>query len=545
MGHWSIHSTLRTNYSASTIQTPNATAHHRIIIFKMAPSVEALEQYLRDGVRAIVSEGGWEQVTVNNVRQHVANKAGLEPGFFKTDDWEARSKKVIKGCVAQLLAEEDENPTSPAAPKTEPKNGVKRQSSEESSPVPKRQKKASRPLASKKTKSKKEESESELSDLGDLSEDEKPSKATAKKVAKKDDSDSDLSELSLSEDEPKPKPKKSAPRRKAKKEDTESELSDLGDSEEEPPKKAKTKAKAKAKAKAPKKSAPRRKSKNGVKKDEEASDLEDSPADKKRKRATSTKKRNVKQAKVESGSEDDLVDEKEEQTKDEIKSDVDVDADTKAEPSPQVNATRDLKAEESDEETKPKNPVDEDTKAAKVDDSDSSLSSVLDEPPPKKRKSKEPKGASKPKQTKEVSGDDAEIKKLQGHLVKCGIRKIWGIELKKYGDDSKGKIRHLRGMLREAGIDGRFSEAKAKEIKERRELMADLEAVTEMDRNWGVAGRASRSKAAKKSMKEETDDEDAGNEVKNDDDDDGAKANTRVSKRMADLAFLGDDSESD
>ena len=65
---------------------------------------------------------------------------------------------------AQLLAEEEEKPTSPpsARVKTEPKNGVKRHSSDEPSPAAKRQKKL--PTSSKKAKSKKEESESELSE---------------------------------------------------------------------------------------------------------------------------------------------------------------------------------------------------------------------------------------------------------------------------------------------------------------------------------------------------------------------------------------------
>ncbi|KAI1770977.1 hypothetical protein F4818DRAFT_430780 [Hypoxylon cercidicola] len=507
----------------------------------MAPSVDALEKDLRNGVRAVVAEGGWDTVTVNTVRNHVEKKRGLKKGFFKTDDWEARSKKIIKEFVAQLLAEEEEKPSSPPAAtlKTEPKNGVKRHSSDEPSPAPKRQKKASRATSSKEVKSKKEQSESELSDLNDLSEfEQSPKKAAVKKATRKSDSDSDLSDLSLSEDEPqkaKAKPKKSASRRKSKKEETESELSDLGDSEEEP----------KKKAKAPKKAASRRKSKNGVKGDEEeASDLGDSSADKKRKRTTSTKKQSIKRAKVESDSEDDLIDKKEEAAKDEAESDVDVniDANTTAKSSPEATATHALKTEELNEDAKPKDSVDEDTKVAKADDSDSELSSVLDEPPPK-RKSKEPKGASKPKKTKELSGDETEIKKLQAQLVKCGIRKIWGFELKKYGDDNKGKIRHLKEMLREAGIEGRFSEAKAKEVKERRELMADLEAVTEMNRNWGRGGgrgRASRSEVVKKPLKGESDED-----VANEDDEDEVKANPRVSKRMADLAFLGDDSESD
>lgn len=70
----------------------------------MAPSVEALEKDLRNGVRAVVAEGGWEDVTVNNVRQHVEKKGGLKKGFFKTDDWEARSKKVIKEYVVRAHA---------------------------------------------------------------------------------------------------------------------------------------------------------------------------------------------------------------------------------------------------------------------------------------------------------------------------------------------------------------------------------------------------------------------------------------------------------
>ncbi|KAG4217075.1 hypothetical protein PC116_g34444, partial [Phytophthora cactorum] len=171
----------------------------------------------------------------------------------------------------------------------------------------------------------------------------------------------------------------------------------------------------------------------------------------------------------------------------------------------------------------------------------------IDDPPPKKRKPRELKGAPKPKQAKELSVDETEIKKLQGQLVKCGIRKIWGIELKKYGDDSKAKIRHLKGMLRDVGIEGRFSEAKAKEIKEKRELMADLEAVTEMNRNWGTGtgGRASRSKVTKKTLKEESEDEDYVKDEEDEGDKEEVKGNPRVSKRMADLAFLGSDSESD
>ncbi|KAI8962386.1 hypothetical protein F5Y11DRAFT_322855 [Daldinia sp. FL1419] len=496
----------------------------------MAPTVEALEKDLRDGVRAIVAESGWDQVTVNNVRQYVEDEGGLEQGFFKAPEWEARSKKIIKEFVAQLLAEEDEAPSSPANVKPETKNGIKRQSSEEPSPAPKRQRKASRAAPPKKANAKKEESESELSELGDQSDfEEQSKKASKQKAAKKEDSDSELSDLDSPENEPKKsRPQKSVPRRGPKKEETESELSELSDSDNEP-----------KKSKVTKKAAPRRKSRKITKKDE-ASDLEDSAAGKKRKRAVPVKKQNAKRPKAESDDED---------TKDEAGSAID----EKPEPQSEVNAKVESKTEDSDKDTKLELSDDKDNKNIKeagAEDSGSELSSVIDDPPPKKRKAREPKVASKPKQVKELSVDEAEIKKLQGQLVKCGVRKIWGIELKKYGDDSRAKIRHLKGMLQDVGIEGRFSEAKAKEIKEKRELMADLEAVTEMNRNWGsgAGGRASRSKATKKALKEEPDDEkDTKDEEGEDgeDDEEEVKGNSRVSKRMADLAFLGSDSESD
>lgn len=206
---------------------------------------------------------------------------------------------------------------------------------------------------------------------------------------------------------------------------------------------------------------------------------------------------------------------------------------------------------------------------------ESSESEVIDEPPKRKRKSKEApaaKGRSKPKgggakPAAEISADEAEIKRLQGQLVKCGVRKIWPFELKQYGDDCRAKIRHLKTMLKDIGMDGRFSEARAKEIKERRELLADLEAVTEMDNYWGAGGgRSSRSRAAKPKkppakVLSDSDDEDndkgdgasgsdgaENDDEEDDDEDDGgvAKARARGSaKYRADMAFLGDESESD
>ena len=75
-----------------------------------------------------------------------------------------------------------------------------------------------------------------------------------------------------------------------------------------------------------------------------------------------------------------------------------------------------------------------------------------------------------------------------------GIRKVWGKYLKPY-ETPKAKIKHLREMLVEAGMTGRFSQEKAKQIRDQRELAADLEAVTEGNKAWGK--RKSRADDAK------------------------------------------------
>ena len=127
-------------------------------------------------------------------------------------------------------------------------------------------------------------------------------------------------------------------------------------------------------------------------------------------------------------------------------------------------------------------------------ESESELSDVLDEDPKPKVKrrsteSEKPKPkkaaaskASKPEQP--VDPDAEEIKRLQGWLVKCGIRKMWWKELQPY-DTQQAKIRHLKSMLSDAGMSGRYSNEKANQIKEERELKADLEAVQAGNKQWG------------------------------------------------------------
>lgn len=222
------------------------------------------------------------------------------------------------------------------------------------------------------------------------------------------------------------------------------------------------------------------------------------------------------------------------------------------------------------------------SKAEKLED-ESEMSDVLDETPKPKRhrKSKSEMAASKDKpksapssstkpKTKakaktasaDVTPQEAEIKTLQSQLVKCGIKKAWGIYLKQFGDDSKAKIKHLKEMLKDAGITGRFSNERAAEVKEARELAADLEAVKEGEEKWGM-GSGRRARSAAQSMKQkhrlgsdEDEDGNDGNDSGDEQDSDAAGKNSRSrsssamaplpsrsARRHPDLAFLGSEDE--
>ncbi|RAR01283.1 hypothetical protein DDE82_006624 [Stemphylium lycopersici] len=204
-------------------------------------------------------------------------------------------------------------------------------------------------------------------------------------------------------------------------------------------------------------------------------------------------------------------------------------------------------AEDSDEEDEPSKPSGPETKDAsepdtKGDVSDSDLSSVIDEEPVKKKRApaargkKEkapPKPKKAPKPKAEEDPDTAEVKRLQGWLVKCGIRKVWSRdpELSKC-DSSKEKIRVLKAWLKDVGMDGKYSVEKAAKIKEQREFAKDLEAIKEGEAAWGKAnevtatGRPSRRAAAKPVpqqkivLEDDSEEEGGGGDEGTDDDDD-------------------------
>ncbi|RAH43683.1 putative transcriptional regulator [Aspergillus brunneoviolaceus CBS 621.78] len=125
--------------------------------------------------------------------------------------------------------------------------------------------------------------------------------------------------------------------------------------------------------------------------------------------------------------------------------------------------------------------------------SESEMSVVLDEEPKpvRKRQKSAETSSRKGKKAAPAKGKDAdqdanqaEIKRLQGWLIKCGIRKMWARELAPFGTP-KAKIKHLKDMLKEAGMEGRYSVEKANRIREERELKADLELVQEGAKRWG------------------------------------------------------------
>jgi hypothetical protein len=219
---------------------------------------------------------------------------------------------------------------------------------------------------------------------------------------------------------------------------------------------------------------------------------------------------------------------------------------------PQTSETLKPDDEKSTSTPKPSDPADE--------DNDSDMSVLIDDPPPKKKggrakKSTSPgtttkkttkKAATTAASSKDLSPDDEEIKRLQSWLIKCGIRKLWHREL---ADDkfptSKAKIAHLKSMLTDAGMTGRFSAEKAKSIKESRELEAELEAARDFEEKFGTGGRGRRAKKNSIVKDQGSDDEEDGDEGEQEDGEkaEGAKrpGGRLLPKGLVDFGDSGDD----
>lgn len=147
---------------------------------------------------------------------------------------------------------------------------------------------------------------------------------------------------------------------------------------------------------------------------------------------------------------------------------------------------------------------------AKSDGEEKPMSS----PPPKKS------GKGK-RESLPVDKDEERIKKLKSLVVACGLRKQWKKEFQDC-PTNKQQIRHLTKILEDLGMTGRMSMAKAKEIKARRDLEAEV--------NELAATRETESSDGSGGEEEDQADQDQAT-----DEGDGKK--TKVAKRKKNRAF--------
>ncbi|KAJ2002837.1 hypothetical protein H4R26_003394 [Coemansia thaxteri] len=71
--------------------------------------------------------------------------------------------------------------------------------------------------------------------------------------------------------------------------------------------------------------------------------------------------------------------------------------------------------------------------------------------------------------------NESTISNLKQYVVKCGLRKVWSKELA--GLDGAQQIQHLKALLEELGMEGRPTLDKCKQIKAKRDLQAELDAI--------------------------------------------------------------------
>nr|XP_031860783.1 uncharacterized protein CI109_003827 [Kwoniella shandongensis]KAA5527855.1 hypothetical protein CI109_003827 [Kwoniella shandongensis] len=158
------------------------------------------------------------------------------------------------------------------------------------------------------------------------------------------------------------------------------------------------------------------------------------------------------------------------------------------------------------------------TKADEVADDSSEMSSVYDVPPSRaKAKSKgkrksvstvssdeesaRPKAKGKTKETKRtkkdpnegLSPEEAKLADLKRIVVACGVRKQWS---KEFADLPKvsSQISHVKQILLSLGMKGTPTLGKAKALKERRELAAELNDVREFEQVRGVSAEDGKRK---------------------------------------------------
>ncbi|WWD00873.1 hypothetical protein V866_007811 [Kwoniella sp. B9012] len=235
------------------------------------------------------------------------------------------------------------------------------------------------------------------------------------------------------------------------------------------------------------------------------------------------------------------------------------------------------KEEQEEEKTEPRKTYVEEPQARM---SDSDMSSVYDEPPSNRTKSrksasvpasgkrksksksvsvmssdeekpssKKRKGSSKNKKdpNEGLSPDEARLADLKRIVVACGVRKQWA---KEFADcpTTSSQIRHVQGLLSSLGIKGQPTLGKAKTLKAKRELAQELDDVKTFEAARGLSSdtreRRSRATSATKRKKVVGSDDEEEDE---EEDDEAIELDKEESALGAvlDLDFLGGDSDSD
>ncbi|KAH8093825.1 hypothetical protein BXZ70DRAFT_1010418 [Cristinia sonorae] len=186
---------------------------------------------------------------------------------------------------------------------------------------------------------------------------------------------------------------------------------------------------------------------------------------------------------------------------------------------------------------------------AKSDDagekSESEMSVLIDEPPPKRGRKKSDdknkdcqpaKGRKKKVPAEELSKDDQQIKRLKSLVVACGVRKVWAKEFKDM-ESKSAQIRRLKEILSGLGMNGRLSLEQAKAIKEKREFEQELEDVKEFEKAVVSGPRPNRGgRLANKKTSNDDISEDEMSDI---------PKKPKNAARHSIMAFLGDQSDSD
>ncbi|OCF71085.1 hypothetical protein I204_08321 [Kwoniella mangroviensis CBS 8886] len=172
------------------------------------------------------------------------------------------------------------------------------------------------------------------------------------------------------------------------------------------------------------------------------------------------------------------------------------------------------------------------------------LSSDEEKPSTKKRK-----GANKNKKdpNEGVAPDEAKLADLKRIVVACGVRKQWA---KEFADcpTTSSQIRHVQSLLSSLGVKGQPTLGKAKALKAKRELAQELDDVKTFEAARGLSSdtreRRSRASSGTKRKKVTGSDDEEEEEEEEDEHIELVKEESALGA-VLDLDFLGGDSDSD